>query len=186
MVCCVIGGGLSAVPRQWVGAVLAGRSDGSDPRDVGQAVGLLWPQVPMLIVSTDSDPARLNGCDVPVVTGEYAGLAGMVLAALEWTAKYAWETPWVATVPAGGAPVSPDLVTRLAIAVSGSGADMACVAGGGRIAWPFGLWPVRLRRELRRTITLVGAGESGLADWARGFTVAAIDLPSLRPEALPT
>jgi molybdenum cofactor guanylyltransferase len=185
MVCCVIGGGLSAVPRQWVGAVLAGRSGGSDPRNVRQAVELLRPQVPSVIVSTDAEPGRLNGCGVPVVVGEYAGPAGMVLAALGWTAENAWETPWVATVAAGGEPMPPDLVARLATAVSGSGADMACVAGGGHIAWPLGLWPVRLRGDLRQAIKMAGAEGSALADWARRFAVAVIDLPPSRHEAFP-
>lgn len=172
MVCCVIGGELSAVPLQWVGAILAGRADGHHPPDISQAVNLLRQQVPMVIVSTTGDPARLNGVGVPVVAGEWAGSAGMLLAALEWTAKHAWETPWVATAPAEGARVPPDLVARLAAAVSGCAAEAACVAKGGSLVLELGLWPVRSRRGLRRILT--GGGEKSLAGWARGLAVAIV------------
>lgn len=177
MVCCVIGGGLSAMPRQWVGAVLAGRAGGHgladvSPADVGQAVAVLRHQVPLLIVSTDGDPAPLNNCGVPVVAGGWTGSAGMLLAAFKWTAKNAWETPWVATVPAGGAPIPPDLVARLAVAVSGCAAEAACVTKGGRLVLELGLWPVRLQGDLRRVLT--GGGEKSLDDWARGLSIAVV------------
>lgn len=176
MTCCVPRGELSAVPVQWVGAVVAPGSSGDDPRAVRQALEYLRPQVPLLIVATDRQSAALGKHGVPVVVSECPGNAGMLLAALEWAAAHSRETPWVATVLAERAALPPDLVARLATAVARCGADMACVAGGGRIAWEFGLWPVRLRRNLRRRAA--GAGVTHVADWARNFAVAVVDMPT--------
>lgn len=160
------------MPRQWVGAILAGRGQGQRPPDVRRTAALLRPQVPLLIVSTDGDPAGLGVDGAPVVVGEWDGPAGMLLAALEWTAKNAWETPWVVSTPVGNLPVPPDLVVRLAAAVSGCGAEAACVADDGHLVLELGLWPVGLRGPLRRF--LAGGGETSLAAWARGRTVALI------------
>lgn len=172
MVCCVIGGGVSAVPRQWVGAIIVDCAEDQRPPGVSRAAALLRPQVPLLIVSTDGDPAGLSVDGAPVVVGEWAGSAGMLLAALEWTATHAWETPWVATAPARDVSIPPDLVVRLSAAVSGCAAEAACVADGGHLVLELGLWPVALRRPLRRF--LAGGGETSLAAWARGRTVALV------------
>lgn len=180
MTCCVPRGLPSAVPVQWVAAILAGCDGRRDLRIVSETLGLLTPQVPIVIVSTDGDPRGLQGCDVPVVASEAAGSAGMLLAALDWAKENAWEIPWVATVPAGWDQVPPDLIARLAAAVTGSGAQAACVADAGRLVLELGLWPVNLRRELRR---FVASGEEGkersLFEWVRGLALAVVDLRSL-------
>jgi molybdopterin-guanine dinucleotide biosynthesis protein A len=170
MVCCVLRGEPSAVPVQWVGAILAGDTAKGDLRHVGDAVRRLRPQVPVLIISTDGDPGRVNTAGVPVAVAESAGSAGMMLAALDWAAEHAWATPWVATVPAASTTLPPNLVARLSAAVTGCEADAACIAEGGHLVFEHGLWPVRLRRDLRRVV----ADKGSLADWVRGLTVAIV------------
>ena len=55
------------------------------------------------------------------------------------------------------APVLPlDLVVRRLAAVEAEGADMACAASQGRDHPVFGLWPLRLRHELRRAMVEEG------------------------------
>jgi molybdopterin-guanine dinucleotide biosynthesis protein A len=170
MVCCVLRGEPSAVPVRWVGAILAGDTAKGDLRHVGEAVRLLRPQVPVLIITTDGDPERVNTAGVPVAAAASAGSAGMILAALDWTAEHAWATPWVATILAASTPTPPDLVARLSAAVTGCEAEAACVAQGGRLVFEHGLWPVMLRRDLRRIV----ADKGSLADWVRGLTVAIV------------
>lgn len=182
MTCCVPRGLPSAAPVGWVVAVLAGRyGGGRDPRLVGETVALLAPQAPVVIVSTDAEPGPLQGYGVSVVMSECPGATGMLLAALDWTKKNAWETPWVATVPAGWDRVPPDLVARLAETVSGSGAEAACVAEGGRLVVELGLWPVRLRQGLRHVIAASreAGREACITDWAREFPIAVTDLATV-------
>lgn len=186
MTCCVPRGLPSAAPVGWVVAVLAGRdAGGHDSRVVGETVALLAPQAPVVIVSTDAEPGPLQGYGVPVVASECSGAAGMLLAALDWTSKNAWERPWVATVPAGWDRVPPDLFTRLAGVIGGSGAQAGCIAEGGQLVLDLGLWPVRLRQALRRVVA--ASREAGrdahITDWAREFAIAVTDLATLWPSA---
>lgn len=182
MTCCGLRGPISAVTVPWVGAVLAKRlADGQKPQSVRETVSLLAPQVPIMIVSTDDDPLQFQPCGAPVVVSEYPEDAGMLLAALDWTKKNAWDTPWVVTIPAGWDRVPPDLVARLAETVSGSGAEAACVAEGGRLVVELGLWPVRLRQGLRHVIAASreAGREACITDWAREFPIAVTDLATV-------
>lgn len=110
------------------------------------------PQVDRLILNANGDPGRFAAFGLPVVPdgiGDYAGPLAGVLTGLDWAADHAPECPWVATF-ATDAPFLPtDLVARLSAAVEGEGADLACARSAGRDHPVFGLWPVRLRDELR-------------------------------------
>jgi molybdopterin-guanine dinucleotide biosynthesis protein A len=79
---------------------------------------------------------------------DFAGpLAGM-LAGLDWAATHP-DLSHVVSV-ATDAPFLPtDLVSRLVAALREADADLACAASGGRVHPVFGLWPVRLREDLR-------------------------------------
>jgi molybdopterin-guanine dinucleotide biosynthesis protein A len=45
-----------------------------------------------------------------------------------------------------------DLVTRLISEMESTGADLACAASAGQAHPVIGLWPVRLREDLRRAV----------------------------------
>lgn len=112
-------------------------------------------QVASLILNTNGDASRFAEYGLPVVADVVEGFAGPlagVLTGMEWTAEHAPDTPWVVSI-AADTPFPPeDLVARLLAAVEGEGAEMACAASGGRAHPVFGLWPVRLRDELRRAV----------------------------------
>lgn len=181
---CILRGEPSAVPRPWVGVVLVGAAaDGSYPTGgsapLQQVIAFARAQVPTLILFFAGGDARpLASHGLPVVTAATDGgdpLASGVLAGLEWTAVHARETPWIATF-SGAAPWLPaDLVARLARSVGEEGADLACAACGERRCWEFALWPVRLRRALRRAMGR--AGFPGLATWAQRYRVAIVSYP---------
>jgi molybdopterin-guanine dinucleotide biosynthesis protein A len=113
------------------------------------------PQVGLLVLNANGDPARFAGTGLPVasdVVPDYAGPLAGVLTGLDWAAEHAPTARWVATF-ATDAPFQPvDLVERLQGAVEREGADMACARSGGREQPVFGLWPVHLRHDLRRAM----------------------------------
>jgi molybdenum cofactor guanylyltransferase len=83
----------------------------------------------------------------------FAGPLAGVLTGLDWAAANAPDCPWVASVPTDAPFLPADLVARLQAAVE-QGADMACAASGGQSYPVVGLWPVRLREDLRRALTV--------------------------------
>jgi molybdopterin-guanine dinucleotide biosynthesis protein A len=88
---------------------------------------------------------------VPDGVADFAGPLAGVLAGLDWAAERVADATHVASF-ATDAPFLPrDLVARLAAAVE-AGADLACAASGGRSHPVFGLWPLRLRDDLRRAL----------------------------------
>ena len=152
-----------------LGAILAGglarRLGGGDKalRSVGgrtvldRLVERMTPQVTRLILNANDDPARFAAVGLPVVADSLPGhpgpLAG-VLAALDWAASHEPATAWVVTVP-GDAPFLPrDLVARLHAGRQADRATFACAASGGWTHPVIGLWPVAVRDELRRAVTV--------------------------------
>src|SRR5665213_2347399 len=108
------------------------------------------PQVGVLALNANGDPARFAGVGLPVIPDGVAGnpgpLAG-ILAGLDWAAEAVSGARHVASF-AGDAPFLPlDLVEQLAAALADSGADIACARSGGRLHPVFALWPVALRAD---------------------------------------
>jgi molybdenum cofactor guanylyltransferase len=150
-----------------VGLLLAGgqsrRMGGGDKalRMLGEVTLLdrvierLRPQVDVLLLNANGESARFARFAVPVVPDSIPGFAGPlagVLAGLDWAAAERPDCRYVVSV-ATDAPFLPaDLVARLAEGLREAGADLACAASGGRTHPVFGLWPVRLREDLRRAL----------------------------------
>jgi molybdopterin-guanine dinucleotide biosynthesis protein A len=113
------------------------------------------PQVETLVLNANGDPARFAGFGLPVVPDsvpDYAGPLAGVLAGLDWTAEHRPDCAYVVSV-ATDAPFLPrDLVSRLVRGMENSAADLACAASGGQPHPVIGLWPVRLREDLRRAV----------------------------------
>jgi len=112
-------------------------------------------QVSSLILNTNGDASRFAEYGLPVVADIVEGFAGPlagILTGMEWVAEHAPNVPWVVSI-AADTPFPPeDLVARLLAAVEGEGADMACAASAGRAHPVFGLWPVRLKNDLRHAV----------------------------------
>jgi len=113
------------------------------------------PQVETLVLNANGDPARFAGFGLPVVPDsvpDYAGPLAGVLAGLDWTAEHRPDCAYVVSV-ATDAPFLPrDLVSRLVRGMENSTADLACAASGGQPHPVIGLWPMRLREDLRRAV----------------------------------
>jgi molybdenum cofactor guanylyltransferase len=150
-----------------VGLLLAGgrsrRMGGGDKalRELGgrtflaRIVDRLRPQVAAIVLNANGDPARFAAYGLPVVADgvpDFAGPLAGILAGLDWAAANRPDCSHVASV-ATDAPFLPlDLVARLAAALGEARAELACAASGGRAHPVFGLWPVRLREDLRAAV----------------------------------
>jgi molybdopterin-guanine dinucleotide biosynthesis protein A len=114
------------------------------------------PQVETLVLNANGDPGRFTSFGLPVVPDsvpDYAGPLAGVLAGLDWTAEHRPDCAYVVSV-ATDAPFLPrDLVSRLVRGMENSAADLACAASGGQPHPVIGLWPVRLREDLRRAVS---------------------------------
>ena len=173
---CIIRNAPSAVPRLWVGVILAEderclwRLSGRSVLD--HVMERTHEQVSSLIISTSGDPTRFAGTGLPVVMQESPGPGAGILSGCGWAATNIKEAPWVATMSAAAPFVPVDLVERLGRAVGDEGADMACAVSSGLPRLTFGLWPVRLRRSLRRAIA--GGNNDALEAWVRRYRLAEV------------
>jgi len=173
-----------------VGLLLAGglsrRMGGGDKalRELGgvplldHVVARLRPQVAALVLNANGDPARFARFGLPVVADSIEGFAGPlagILAGLDWTAAHRPDCDHIASV-ATDAPFLPvDLVVRLASGLAAAEADLACAASGGRSHPVFGLWPVRLREDLRRAV--VDDGIRKVDQWTARHNLVTVEFP---------
>jgi molybdopterin-guanine dinucleotide biosynthesis protein A len=173
-----------------VGLLLAGglsrRMGGGDKtlRLVGgqtildRVIERMRPQVSTLVLNANGDPARFAGYGLPVVADSVADFAGPlagILAGLDWAAANRQDCATVASV-ATDAPFLPeDLVARLGAGMREAGADLACAASGGQAHPVIGLWPVRLREDLRHA--LVDEGIRKVDVWTGRHRLATVEFP---------
>ena len=119
----------------------------------------LKPYCSPVILNANGDPARFSRYGLAVVADsvpDFAGPLAGILAGLDWAAKHAPEIEWLASVP-GDCPFLPkDLVPRLHAARIAEKKPLACARSGEWRHPVVGLWPVALRDDLRRGLTVEG------------------------------
>ena len=137
------------------------------------------PQVSALVLNANGDPARFAAYGLPVVADSIADnpgpLAG-VLAGLDWAAEHRPDCPVVVSAPTDAPFLPIDLVGRMAEQLAAEGADLACAASGGQAHPVIGLWPVRLRDNLRRALVDEGIRKVDL--WTARYRLATVSFPS--------
>lgn len=117
----------------------------------------LSPQCDGLVVNANGDPARFADCGLPVVADglpNFAGPLAGILAGLDWMAENRPGTDWLVSVAADTPFIPRDLVARLHAAREAQNLPLACAASGGWTHPVIGLWPVSLRDDLRRALTV--------------------------------
>ena len=174
-----------------VGIILAGgraeRMGGGDKGllEIGgstilrRVIERMQPQVDVLALNANGDPARFAGYGLPVVPDSIPGFAGPlagVLAGLDWAASNHPQAHHVVTVPADGPFVPRDLVKRLVAAVTADDAELATAASGVQTYPVVGLWPVRLRPALRDA--LVKEGVHKVDAWTKRYRRAIAPFPA--------
>jgi molybdenum cofactor guanylyltransferase len=117
------------------------------------------PQVEALVLNANGDPARFARFGLPVMPDsvpDFAGPLAGVLAGLDWAALHRPDCAYVVSV-ATDAPFLPkDLVARFTGEIEAARADVACAASAGQAHPVIGLWPVRLREDLRHAVVKEG------------------------------
>jgi molybdopterin-guanine dinucleotide biosynthesis protein A len=136
-------------------------------------------QAAALVLNANGDPARFAGFGLPVVADsvpDFAGPLAGILAGLDWAAAHRPDCPMIASV-ATDAPFLPeDLVSRLVQGMEAEGAELACAASGGQPHPVIGLWPVRLRDDLRHA--LVEEGIRKVDVWTSRYRLATVPFPN--------
>ncbi len=136
------------------------------------------PQVSLLILSANGDPARFDAFGLPVVEDSVGGFAGPlagILAGLEWVGRNLPAVPWMASFAADTPMFPADLVERLLAAAAAEAADIACAASGGMTHPVFGLWPVRLAGALRQALVEEDLRKVGA--WTARYRLARVEWP---------
>lgn len=142
---------------------------------LGHVIARLRPQVEALVLNANGDPARFASFGLPVVADGVPGFAGPlagVLAGLDWAAAHRPDCPHVLSVATDTPFLPRDLAARLTAALTEAGADLACAASGGHAHPVFGLWPVRLREDLRRAV--VEEGIRKVDQWTARYRLVAV------------
>ncbi len=112
-------------------------------------------QVGALVLNANGDSSRFAEFGLPCVADSVSGFAGPlagILAGLDWAAANAPEAEFVASFPSDAPFLPRDMVQRLYDARDG--ATIAIASSGGRTHPVCGLWPVALREDLRRALTV--------------------------------
>ncbi|MDP3256090.1 molybdenum cofactor guanylyltransferase MobA [Bosea sp. (in: a-proteobacteria)] len=138
----------------------------------------LAPQCDGLVVNANGDPARFADCGLPVVADsvpDFAGPLAGILAGLDWMAAHRPESEWLVSVAADTPFIPRDLVARLYAARQAENVPLACAASGGWTHPVIGLWPVSLRDDLRRALTV--EGERKIDRWTARHGCASAEWP---------
>ena len=145
-----------------------------------RVIDRMRPQVAGLVLNANGDPARFAGFGLPVVADsipDFAGPLAGILAGLDWAAAHRPDCPMIASV-ATDAPFLPEnLVSRLHRGMQAEDAELACAASDGQPHPVIGLWPVRLRDDLRQA--LVEEGIRKVDVWTSRYRLATVPFPEL-------
>jgi molybdopterin-guanine dinucleotide biosynthesis protein A len=138
-----------------------------------RVLACLRPQCSGIIINANGDPARFADTGLPVVADsvlDFAGPLAGILAGLDWAAQSVPNIEWLASVP-GDCPFLPkDLVARLHDGRAASNVPLACARSGEWRHPVVGLWPVKLREDLRHA--LVGEDLHKIELWTARHGVA--------------
>jgi len=138
-----------------------------------RVLACLRPQCSGIIINANGDPTRFADTGLPVVADsvpDFAGPLAGILAGLDWAAQNVSAAEWLVSVP-GDCPFLPkDLVMRLHEARATSNVPLACARSGEWRHPVVGLWPIKLREDLRHA--LVGEDLHKIELWTARHGVA--------------
>jgi molybdopterin-guanine dinucleotide biosynthesis protein A len=139
----------------------------------GQCVGLA--------INANGDPERFADTGLPVIPDnvpDHPGPLAGILAGLDWLAEQDSGVEWMLSVP-GDCPFLPDdLVERLhqARRKMDAGVPLACARSGEWRHPVVALWPLALREDLRRALTVEDLRK--IEVWTSRHGVAVADWPA--------
>lgn len=138
----------------------------------------LQPHCLAIALNANGDPSRFAAYGLPVIADsvpDFAGPLAGVLAGLDWMAAQHPGVAWMVSVP-GDCPFLPDdLVPRLHAARQAAGTPLACARSGDWRHPVVGLWPLRLRDDLRHAVMVEGLRK--IEVWTARHGIAIADWP---------
>lgn len=138
----------------------------------------LKPHCHAIIINANGDPTRFADTGLAVIPDgvpDFVGPLAGILAGLDWAAAHAPDCAFIASAP-GDCPFLPkDLVPRLHDARSTANAPLACARSGEQTHPVVGLWPVALREDLRRAVTVEGLRKIDV--WTARYGVGTAEWP---------
>jgi molybdenum cofactor guanylyltransferase len=141
-----------------------------------RVLACLTPQCSRIIINANGDLARFADTGLPVIADSVPNFAGPlagILAGLDWAAQNVPAAEWLVSVP-GDCPFLPkDLATRLHEARATSNVPLACARSGEWRHPVVGLWPTRLREDLRHALMSEGLHKIELWTARHGIAIAA-------------
>jgi len=146
---------------------------------MAHAIDRLRPQVGMLVINANGDPARFDEFRLDVTADPIDGFAGPlagVLAGFDWAREHAPCARWIVTA-ASDTPFFPtDLVSRLLEATGDKYPAIALACSNGRQHPVFGLWPTALTEDLREALE---SGTRKVLDWTDRHLTAGAEFSPL-------
>ena len=140
-----------------------------------RVLACLSPQCSRVIINANGDLTRFADTGCAIVADsvpDFAGPLAGILAGLDWAAAHAPDSEWLVSVP-GDCPFLPkDLVTRLHEARAFSNVPLACARSGEWRHPVVGLWPVKLREDLRDALVSEGLHKIELWTARHGIAIA--------------
>jgi molybdopterin-guanine dinucleotide biosynthesis protein A len=122
---------------------------------LARVIAALEPQCDGLVLNANGDLARLAEFGLPVVADDVPGFKGPlagVLAGLDWIAAHRPDVAFAVSAPTDTPFLPGDLVARLQGARAENDAEIACASSGGGTHPVIALWPVNIRKDLRRAL----------------------------------
>jgi molybdopterin-guanine dinucleotide biosynthesis protein A len=145
-----------------------------------RVLACLSSQCSRIIVNANGDATRFADTGLPVVADsvpDFAGPLAGILAGLDWAAASAPDVEWLVSVP-GDCPFLPkDLVTRLHEVRATLNVPLACARSGEWRHPVVGLWPVKLREDLRHA--LVDENLHKIELWTARHGIAIAEWPAV-------
>jgi molybdopterin-guanine dinucleotide biosynthesis protein A len=133
----------------------------------------LQPQVSVVVLNANGDPARFREWGLPIVPDGIAGFPGPLAgihAGMVWARENHPEISHILSIPADLPFLPLNLAAELQAVHTASGADIIIAMSAGRRHPAVGLWPVSLAPALHRAITRDNLRKVG--DFADRYRVA--------------
>ncbi|MCI0466199.1 MAG: molybdenum cofactor guanylyltransferase MobA [Beijerinckiaceae bacterium] len=145
---------------------------------LAHVIAALRPQCSALIISANGDLSRFAGFDLPAFTDTVPGFKGPlagILAGLEWIAAHSPETELAVSAPADTPFLPATLALRLTNAQREQESQLACARSGGKVHPAVALWPVAIREDIRRALTI--DDKRKVEAFAQNYTRAIVGWP---------
>jgi molybdopterin-guanine dinucleotide biosynthesis protein A len=168
------GGRSSRMGEDKAFAMLNGRSL------IARVAASLQPQVEILLINSNGDPANFAEFDCPVVRdclpGRRGPLAGL-LTGLLWAKAHLPQVTHILSAPCDVPGLPPAIAHSLSYALAEANAQIAIARDEDGPQPTIGLWPVTLAERLRHD--LVVRDMRGMQAWLRQFAIAEVRGPRL-------